>query len=177
MSRVCAIAGVLWLCLSPGFSRAADPPDPQPVMSGDAIAQALRHPVTRGFTPRGLTRRDTEPAQSVNLNVPFARNSSTLQPQAEAQLNELRAALTSPFLRKDRFVIAGHTDGKGDPGYNKSLSLRRAETVKRFLVANGVDASRLQTAGFGAEQLLTPDDPGDPRNRRVEVRDLGEASP
>lgn len=177
MSRTRAVAAVLWLCLSAGRGLAADPQDAAPVMSGDAITQALRHPVTRGFTPRGLTRRDTEPPQSVNLNVPFARNSSALQPQAAAQLNELRAALTSPFLRKDRFVIAGHTDGKGDPRYNKVLSLRRAETVKRFLVANGVEAERLQTAGFGAEQLLTPDDPEDPRNRRVEIRDLGDASP
>jgi outer membrane protein OmpA-like peptidoglycan-associated protein len=177
MNRTRNLLVVCLLSLLPTLSPAADPPDAAPVMSGDAIAQALRHPVTRGFTPRGLTRRDTEPAQSVNLNVPFARNSSALQPQAAAQLNELRAALTSPFLRKDRFVIAGHTDGKGDPRYNKLLSLRRAETVKRFLVANGVDAARLQTAGFGAEQLLTPDDPEDPRNRRVEIRDLGDASP
>jgi outer membrane protein OmpA-like peptidoglycan-associated protein len=161
----------------PDFGRAGDPPAAAPVMSGDAIAEALRHPVTRAFTPRGLTRRDTEPPQSVNLNIPFAHNSSVLQPQAAAQLNELRAALTSAFLRKDRFMIAGHTDGQGDPRYNKSLSLRRAETVKRFLVANGVAASRLQTAGFGAEQLLTPDDPQDPRNRRVEIRDLGDGAP
>jgi len=177
MNRTGTVAAVLLLGLSAGRCLAADPPDATHVMSGDAITQALRHPLTRGFTPRGLTRRDTEPTQSVNLNVPFARNSSALQPQAAAQLNELRAALTSPFLRKDRFVIAGHTDAQGNPQYNKTLSLRRAETVKRFLVANGVDESRLSTAGYGAEQLLTPDSPQDPRNRRVEIRDLGEASP
>lgn len=57
--------------------------------------------------------------------------------------------------------------------YNKHLSLRRAEAVKRYLVSKGVDATRLDTVGYGSEQLLTPDRPEDPSNRRVEIRDLG----
>jgi len=55
--------------------------------------------------------------------------------------------------------------------------LRRAETVKQFLVAHGIDARRLDTIGYGSQHLLEPDRPNDPRNRRVEIRDLGVAPP
>ncbi len=148
------------------------------VLSGQEIEQALRPQRTRSFAPRGLTRRGTtDSQQSVNLNVPFEHNSSALQPQASAQLRQLERALTSPALGKDRFVVAGHTDAKGSASYNKQLSRRRAEAVKRFLVGSGIDAGRLDTIGYGSERLLAPDQPEDPRNRRVEIRDLGRPAP
>jgi outer membrane protein OmpA-like peptidoglycan-associated protein len=152
--------------------------DAATVLSDSQIVEALHPGTTRGFAPRGLTRHGTaEAVQSVNLNVPFEHNSSALRPQASAQLKQLELALTSAALRDDRFVVAGHTDAKGSPRYNKQLSLRRAEAVKRFLVAGGVAAARLDAVGFGSEKLLAPDQPEDPRNRRVEIRDIGRPSP
>jgi outer membrane protein OmpA-like peptidoglycan-associated protein len=97
-------------------------------------------------------------------------------PQASVQLTQLEQALTSASLGKDRFVVAGHTDAKGSAEYNKTLSLKRAEAVKRFLVSKGMDAGRLETVGYGSERLLAPDRPEDPSNRRVEIRDLGQVA-
>ena len=156
------------------------PVQPNAVLSGEQIEQALHHApaTTRGFTSRGLSRRDTaEHQQSVNLNVPFDSNSSALTPQASAQLAELQSALNSASLGKDRFIVAGHTDAKGSAPHNKQLSQRRAEAVKSYLVSKGIDAKRLEAVGYGSEHLLTPDQPEDPTNRRVEIRDLGEAPP
>jgi outer membrane protein OmpA-like peptidoglycan-associated protein len=161
------------------IAHAADPPSTEPskpVLSEEQIERALKPANTRGLTLRGLKRTQAAAAAtSVNLNVPFEYNSSELRPEASAQLKQLKSALLSETLRSDRFLVAGHTDAKGNARYNKQLSLRRAESVKRFLVANGLEASRLDIVGYGSEQLLTPDRPEDAQNRRVEIRDLGEA--
>jgi outer membrane protein OmpA-like peptidoglycan-associated protein len=158
---------------------AADDEDAKAVLSNKQIEQALAAPpaLTRGFTPRGLARRHASEADpSVNLNIPFELNSSALKPQASEQLKQLKLALTSDALGKDRFVVAGHTDAKGSAQYNKQLSLRRAQAVKQFLVTKGMDASRLDTVGYGSEKLLNPDRPDDSSNRRVEIRVIGAVS-
>jgi outer membrane protein OmpA-like peptidoglycan-associated protein len=163
------------------YAQAPQPPAEDPsksVLSGEQIEQALHPFKTRSFTPRGLTRRDSADAgQSVNLNVPFESNSSALKPQATAQLKQLESALNAPSLKLDRFMVAGHTDAKGSAQYNKQLSLRRAEAVKKYLVGEGIDGARLDTAGYGSEKLFAVDRPEDPSNRRVEIRDLGPATP
>jgi outer membrane protein OmpA-like peptidoglycan-associated protein len=180
LNRQVLMAAVAGACL-PMMLQAADPPNESTtVLSGQQIEQALQHPaMTRGFVPsRGLTRQGTpEAQQSVNLNIPFEHNSSALQPQAAAQLQQLESALTSASLGKDRFMVAGHTDAKGSAQYNKQLSLKRAEAVKHFLVTKGVAAGRLDTIGYGSEHLLAPDRPEDASNRRVEIRDLVPAAP
>jgi len=160
----------------PLFAQAQD--ESKTVLSGQQIEQALQPARTRSFAPRGLTRTGTaEAEQSVNLNIPFEINSSTLRPEAQAQLKQLELALTSAALGKDRFVVAGHTDAKGSAQHNKQLSLRRAEAVKNFLVAKGMDPNRFDTVGYGSERPLAPDRPEDAANRRVEIRDLGHSSP
>jgi outer membrane protein OmpA-like peptidoglycan-associated protein len=170
-SLMCALP-VLTMAQTP----AADHEPPAKVMSNEEILQALgqaKSPPTRSlsFASRGLARRQaSESDQSVNLNIPFQLNSSALKPQASEQLKQLELALASPSLGGDRFVVAGHTDAKGSAEYNKQLSLRRAETVKRFLVEKGIDPQRLDTIGYGSEKLLSPDHPDDPSNRRVEIR-------
>jgi outer membrane protein OmpA-like peptidoglycan-associated protein len=170
----------------PASVYGADPPadGSQPVLTDQQILQAL-HPAGGHFKSRGLSRMTDDPpaatqsaaGQSVNLNIPFESNSSLLQPQATAQLKALGSALNSPTVGKDRFLVAGHTDAKGSAPHNKQLSLKRAEAVKRFLVASGMDAGRLDVVGYGSEQPLLPDKPEDPSNRRVEIRDLGAAPP
>jgi outer membrane protein OmpA-like peptidoglycan-associated protein len=180
------VAGLLcvltcaWPVLTIAQAPAADQEAPAKVTSSEEILQSLAPPKaapTRSlsFSPpgptRGLSRRtDSQSGQSVNLNIPFEYNSSALKPQASEQLKQLELALASPDLGSNRFVVAGHTDAKGNAAYNKQLSLRRAETVKHFLVEKGIDPKRLDTIGYGSEKLLSPDHPDDPGNRRVEIR-------
>ena len=71
------------------------------------------------------------------------------------------------------FSIEGHTDSHGPPDYNLSLSVRRAESVKQWLVMSmGIDAARIQTKGYGSTKLIAPpsdDIQKEQINRRVEI--------
>ena len=68
-------------------------------------------------------------------------------------------------------LIEGHTDNTGAEDYNQDLSEKRADAVKRFLIAQGVDPTRLTAVGYGEEQPLEDNDSesGRAANRRVEV--------
>jgi len=113
---------------------------------------------------------------SVNLTVNFPTGSADLTPEAMATLDQLGAALSSSALASYRFRIEGHTDTVGSKEYNRSLSERRAEAVVNYIVTKyGVQSSRLQAVGMGEQGLLvsTPDQTPEPRNRRVQVVNLG----
>ncbi len=77
-------------------------------------------------------------------------------------------------LGRFRFEIGGHTDASGSSEYNRSLSEQRADTVRRFLIDKGVSPDRLESVGHGENSLLLPNDPQNPDNRRVEIKNLGE---
>jgi outer membrane protein OmpA-like peptidoglycan-associated protein len=68
-------------------------------------------------------------------------------------------------------VVIGHTDTVGSAQFNDSLSLQRAERVRRELVDLGIPTERIRTAGRGEREPLvrTADDVPEPRNRRVEI--------
>lgn len=54
-------------------------------------------------------------------------------------------------------VLGGHADKRGPANYNQSLSERRAELAKRFLIEQGVPEANLETQAYGKEQNLTQD--------------------
>jgi peptidoglycan-associated lipoprotein len=84
----------------------------------------------------------------------------------------VKIAEVAEFLKgaSNTIIIAGFTDERGTPEYNRGLGERRAQTVREALVRAGADASRIQTVSFGAEM---PADSGSgesawARNRRAE---------
>lgn len=115
-------------------------------------------------------------APSVNLSVQFASNSAELTPAAMTTLSALGTALASNTLETYRFRIEGHTDTAGSPEVNKTLSQRRAQAVVTFLASRfHIDPSRLDAVGMGEDGLLvqTPPNTAEPRNRRVQIINLG----
>lgn len=99
----------------------------------------------------------------------FAVNEATLQPEARANLDKL-AGILKKYDDTD-VMIGGHTDATGSESYNQTLSVRRAETVTNTLTSLDIDASRLQTKGFGETQPIATNDTEEGRalNRRVEL--------
>jgi outer membrane protein OmpA-like peptidoglycan-associated protein len=90
---------------------------------------------------------------------------SSAAPVLDAVAGVLRDAAEIEALR-----IEGHTDGRGGRLHNVQLSQRRAEAVRRYLVAHGVAAGRLSAKGFGPDRPITTDTTaaGRAQNRRVE---------
>ena len=137
---------------------------------------------TRGIRPvtpsDPAMPRNTAPVAgpSVNLTVTFATGSAVLTAQAMRTLDELGAALSSADLAAYRFRVEGHTDTVGSAALNQSLSERRAAAVVQYLESRfGIQASRLEAAGLGESQPLvaTGDEVNEPRNRRVQVVNIG----
>ena len=114
-------------------------------------------------------RRRATPT-SLSLPVQFGFDSTTIFPEARAQLDAVAEGIK--MIPADRsVVIEGHTDAIGSPEYNMNLSKRRAEAVKHYLVASqGIDPARLVTMGRGERAPIDPTDPTGPVNRRVQFR-------
>ena len=116
---------------------------------------------------RGCAATSTQ--SSVRLDgVTFEFNSAQLTESASATLRRVAEALRGePNLRAE---IAGHTDSAGSDEYNQNLSQQRASSVQQFLVAQGIDRSRLQARGYGESRPVADNGSADgrDRNRRVE---------
>lgn len=139
----------------------------QQLQDSAAIREAL---IGNGTQSRGIAARP----RLISLQIQFQRDSAVLGADAGRQLDELWLALGDPQLRTRSIEISGHTDASGDAEYNRQLSERRAEAVRKYVAAKGppVDVSLLSVVGHGESQLLTGLLPEDPAHRRVEIRVL-----
>jgi len=99
----------------------------------------------------------------------FDTDSDHLKAESKPTLDALISAARSQPAWS--FGIEGYTDNVGGDAHNQALSEKRALSVKAYLVAAGVDASRLSTQGFGASHPVSSNDTelGRSQNRRVEV--------
>jgi len=101
--------------------------------------------------------------------VQFATGSADLADESTSLLDEVAATLKkTPEIKKVR--VEGHTDNTGGAAMNKGLSQRRAESVRAYLIKQGVDAGRLTAKGYGQSKPIAGNDTdeGKEKNRRVE---------
>lgn len=104
----------------------------------------------------------------VTHGILFDVNKATIKPQSMGTINEIVKMLKQD--EKIKLSIEGHTDSDGNDISNQKLSEKRAESVKKALIDQGIDGTRLQTKGLGESKPIdnnaTPE--GKANNRRVE---------
>jgi OOP family OmpA-OmpF porin len=117
----------------------------------------------------------------------FGFNKSDIRPEGKADLEAFAQELKS--TRFDVVTVEGHTDRIGSPEYNEKLSMQRAETVKAYLIAAGIDGTKVTAVGKGESSPTTKSDAcqGEKRtpqliaclqpDRRVEVEVVGTQAP
>ncbi len=100
--------------------------------------------------------------------VHFAFDSFEVTPAEAAKVHQI-----ADFLRSahNNVILAGFTDERGTPEYNRGLGERRAQAVRRMLLSMGVSPASIQTVSFGQEMPADPahDESAWAKNRRVET--------
>jgi outer membrane protein OmpA-like peptidoglycan-associated protein len=131
---------------------------------GEAAQSALATWQSRkpAAAPAGLPR-------ALALAVGFDNDSATLSPEAAHSLDVVAQGMR--LVGPGRvFVIEGHTSATGSLAHNLHLSRERADSVKRYLVQQGIPQAALRTQGLGPRRLLIANDPAAAQNRRVQFR-------
>jgi len=117
-----------------------------------------------------LQARETERGLILTLgDVLFDVDQATLKAGSMQKLFRLVTFLRDEPTRG--VLVEGHTDSTGSEAYNLSLSERRAQAVRSFLVEGGVEASRVLARGYGKGYPIAGNDTAGGRqlNRRVEI--------
>lgn len=98
----------------------------------------------------------------------FAFDSSNLTPEAIASLNAHIAALKNT---NSNIRLEGHTDERGTREYNLALGERRANSVRDYMVLNGIASYRIETISYGEERPIAygSGEANWAQNRRVEL--------
>jgi outer membrane protein OmpA-like peptidoglycan-associated protein len=112
---------------------------------------------------------------SIDLKINFKYNSARIGGAAAPQVNELGKALTDQTLNSNTFILSGYADGSGNASYNQTLSERRADSVKQYLVEKyKIPATTLVTVGYGSTHFKNTKDPNAAENRRVAVSNMAD---
>jgi outer membrane protein OmpA-like peptidoglycan-associated protein len=131
----------------------------------------------RGRTTRSLSASEREEIAAIvkdkpkiDLEITFDYNSADISAKSIPSVQALGRALSNAELKGSTFVVAGHTDAAGGEEYNQSLSERRADAIKKYLIDKyGIAGSDLVTVGYGKSKLKDPSQPLAEANRRVQV--------
>lgn len=146
------------------------PPPPAPPPPADTDGDGVLDTADRcPGTPRGVAvDQNGCPREKVVLQgVEFATNSATLTAASRPVLDEVAADMKRyPRLKVE---LQGHTDSRGADAYNLDLSQRRADSVRDYLIAQGVNGTQLLAKGYGEAQPIADNatDLGRLQNRRV----------
>ena len=136
---------------------------------GSGIVATVQQ-VRQAMQSLGAQETNLEIHVALPADVLFDFDKADIRSDAATALAQLATVIRA--YPTGRVELEGHTDSKGDDAYNQRLSLRRADSVKRWLAEReGIAAERFTTRGAGESRPVASndDDAGRQKNRRVEV--------
>ena len=147
-------------------------PAPAPAAAPAPAPAPKPAPVAAPEKPKPVAEKITLAAE-----VLFDFDKSVVKPEGKAKLDDLAGKVRG--INLEVVIAIGHTDSIGTDEYNQKLSVRRAESVKAYLVSKGIEANRVYTEGKGEKQPVADNKTkeGRAKNRRVEIEVIGTKRP
>ena len=150
---------------APGCGPAAAP----------ASAPVVAAPPAPAVAPKAAPAPQKPAASKVTYAADafFDFDKATLKPAGKAKLDDLVGKVKG--INLEVIIAVGHTDSVGSDVYNQKLSVKRAESVKAYLVSKGIEKNRIYTEGKGEKQPVADNktNEGRGKNRRVEIEVVG----
>jgi OOP family OmpA-OmpF porin len=118
---------------------------------------------------RVLEGNSALPERLLMKNLTFETDSANIDTESKQVLDEVAGVLANH--PSSRIRVEGHTDSTGAPDANRQLSQARADATKTYLSERGIDSSRIEAIGYGAERPVDSNDnpAGRSMNRRTEL--------
>ena len=147
---------------------------PWPDTDGDGIADKDdKCPTVKGTAANNgcpeVTAEVIKELNNFSKAILFNSGKATIRPESNLKLEEIVKVMNN--FSTANFVLEGYTDSTGSVVKNLQLSKDRAAAVKEYLVANGINADRLSSEGYGIEKPIASNktEAGRAQNRRVEI--------
>jgi OOP family OmpA-OmpF porin len=145
--------------------KPAPPPEPKPA---PPPPPAPEKPKPEPEKPKPVAEKVTFAA-----DVLFDFDKAVIKPEGKSKLDDISNKVRGVNL--EVVIAIGHADSVGTDQYNQRLSVRRAESVKAYLVSKGIEGNRVYTEGKGEKQPVADNKTreGRGKNRRVEIEVIG----
>ena len=167
-------AGLCWRAgyWTPALANAECDPDLMPKPAAQPTRPAPPPPAAPAAKPAAKPAPVAEKVTFAS-DVLFDFDKAILKNEGKAKLDDLAAKVKN--INLEVVIAIGHTDSIGSDAYNQKLSVRRAESVKAYLVSKGVEPNRVYTEGKGEKQPVASNKTKEGRamNRRVEIEAVG----
>lgn len=142
----------------------------RPIVFEDATALAIEGTPPAVEAPPPPVEKRVEVRDNkivINEKVQFEFDSAQIREVSFDLLNEVASVIKeNPQIKK--IEVQGHASAEGKEQHNMGLSNRRAKSVRKYLLGQGIEENMLEARGYGETQLLLPSDPENEQNRRVE---------
>jgi len=148
---------------------------PAPVPAPAPVVAPPPAPPAPAVAPRAAPAPQAPAASKVTYAADafFDFDKATLKPAGKAKLDDLVGKVKG--INLEVIIAVGHTDNVGSDVYNQKLAVKRAESVKAYLVSKGIEKNRIYTEGKGEKQPVADNKTteGRTKNRRVEIEVVG----